>query len=325
MAFCMNCGKQLPDGAKFCLECGTKLGDANAEQTPKRETTYEGKIYKCPNCGDILDAYESVCESCGYERRGTKATSSVQELAQKLQQIEEKRPANDILSIYKKQMEEGAKIISKTDQQKIELIKNFPIPNNKEDMYEFLVLALSNVDTRTYGLAGGSYTHKAISNAWYTKLEQAYTKAKFAFGKRPDFDDITAIYQEKHREIALAKKKKVRAILAIVFGSIAFAAALVGLILVLAIPAAKQSAAEDSEKVKQETARLDAIVLEVYDAIENEDYVLARAKAATVVFRLPAHGYETEDWDQVRAGLLEIIDKAEQGLDYDPIPIETTG
>lgn len=325
MAFCMNCGKELPDGAKFCLECGTKLGDTNAEQTTRRETTYEGKIYKCPNCGDILDAYESVCESCGYERRGSKATSSVQELAQKLQQIEEKRPANDILSIYKKQMEEGAKIISKTDQQKIDLIKNFPIPNNKEDMYEFLVLALSNVDTRTYGLAGGSYTHKAISNAWYTKLEQAYTKAKFAFGKRPDFDDITAIYQEKHREIALAKKKKVRAILAIIFGSIAFAAALVGLILSLAIPAAQKSAAEDSVKVAQETARLDAIVLEVYDAIENEDYVLARAKAATVVFRLPAHGYETEDWDQVRAGLLEIIDKAEQGLEYDPISTETTG
>ena len=78
-------------------------------------------------------------------------------------------------------------------------------------------------------------------------------------------------------------------------------------------------------KVAQETARLDAIVLEVYDAIENEDYVLARAKAATVVFRLPAHGYETEDWDQVRAGLLEIIDKAEQGLEYDPISTETTG
>ena len=116
-----------------------------------------------------------------------------------------------------------------------------------------------------------------------------------------------------------------RGILAIIFGSIAFAGALVGLILALAIPAAQKSKAEDSVLITQETARLDAIVLEVYDAIENEDYVLARAKAATVVFRLPGHGYETEDWDRVRAVLLEIIDKAEQGLDYDPIPIETTG
>ena len=48
----MNCGKQLPDGAKFCLECGTKLGDTNARQASKRETIYEGTIYKCPNCGE---------------------------------------------------------------------------------------------------------------------------------------------------------------------------------------------------------------------------------------------------------------------------------
>lgn len=325
MAFCMNCGKQLPDGAKFCLECGTKLGDINAEQTPKRETTYEGTIYKCPNCGDILDAYESVCETCGYERRGTKAVSSVQELARKLEEIESQRPATSIFSVYQKQMEANARIIPKTDQQKIELIKNFPIPNTKEDMYEFLVLALSNIDARTYGLGGGSYIHKAITNAWYAKLEQAYTKAKFAFGKRPDFAEINSLYQEKHDAIAKAKKKKVRGILAIIFGSIAFAGALVGLILALAIPAAQKSKAEDSVLVPQETARLDAIVLEVYDAIEKEDYVLARAKAATVVFRLSGHYTQVATWDQVRTRLLEIIDKAEQGLDYDPIPIETTG
>ena len=28
--FCMNCGKALPDGAKFCMYCGTPLGAASA-------------------------------------------------------------------------------------------------------------------------------------------------------------------------------------------------------------------------------------------------------------------------------------------------------
>ena len=28
--FCMNCGKVLPDGAKFCMYCGTPLGAAPA-------------------------------------------------------------------------------------------------------------------------------------------------------------------------------------------------------------------------------------------------------------------------------------------------------
>ena len=25
MAFCINCGQELAEGAKFCFECGTKL------------------------------------------------------------------------------------------------------------------------------------------------------------------------------------------------------------------------------------------------------------------------------------------------------------
>lgn len=32
--FCMNCGTQLPDGAKFCMNCGTKMGDAPAPSAP---------------------------------------------------------------------------------------------------------------------------------------------------------------------------------------------------------------------------------------------------------------------------------------------------
>ena len=48
---------------------------------------FEGTIHKCPNCGDILDAYESVCEACGYERRGANSTSSVRELAVKIFKI----------------------------------------------------------------------------------------------------------------------------------------------------------------------------------------------------------------------------------------------
>lgn len=347
--FCCNCGEKLVIGSKFCNTCGTPTNNYvstkeinkeepvtknteividekqtvetqihNEESISERKTVYEGEIYKCPNCGDILDAYESVCESCGWERRGSKATRSVQELSQKLQEIEINRPANK-KTVFRDLEAEG-EIISKTDQQKIDLIKNFPIPNNKEDMYEFLVLAISNVDANTYGLSGGSNTHKAISNAWLSKLEQAYTKARVVFGKQPDFSEISVIYQEKQQEIAAVKKKKGRAIIAIVFGSIAGGLAILALILAFAIPGIKK----DKEKVAEETARLNTIVQEVYDAIEDEDYVLARAKAATLVFMLPSHGYESEDWEQVRIELLEIVDKAEQGLDYDPVLPETS-
>ena len=32
--FCMNCGTQLPDGAKFCMNCGTKVGGVGAGAVP---------------------------------------------------------------------------------------------------------------------------------------------------------------------------------------------------------------------------------------------------------------------------------------------------
>lgn len=47
MAFFMNCGKQLPDGAKFCDGCGTAIGQVANQAT--RQTAYEGVIHKCPN------------------------------------------------------------------------------------------------------------------------------------------------------------------------------------------------------------------------------------------------------------------------------------
>lgn len=324
MAFCMNCGKQLPDGAKFCLECGTKLGDINAEQAPKRETTYEGTIYKCPNCGDILDAYESVCESCGYERRGTKANNSAQKLADKLQEIEEQRPVEKRISAYRQAL--NSNTISNTDQQKIDLIKNFPIPNTREDMYEFMVLASANIDMSIYSFSMNSIpiTKKAISDAWQAKFEQAYKKAQLSFGKRSDFTDISLLYNQKNEEIRAAKKKKtITTIVAVLCGILIFATC-VGTPILLA----ENSLSADTERVAQENERLDAIVQEVYDAIEEENYVLARAKAASISFSGPTileGNLAREKWDQVRADLLEIIDKAEQGLEYDPIPIETTG
>ena len=48
---------------------------------------YEGYIHKCPNCGEVLEAFVTVCPACGYEIRDAKSSSSVQELASKLENI----------------------------------------------------------------------------------------------------------------------------------------------------------------------------------------------------------------------------------------------
>lgn len=307
MAFCMNCGKQLPDGAKFCLECGTKLGDIKEDQTPKRETTYEGTIHKCPNCGDILDAYESVCESCGYERRGTKATSSVQELSRRLQELEAQRPQKKDTSVFKQMLEQGR--LSKIDEQKIDLIKNFAIPNTKEDLFEFLILSSSNMDTeRVEGMDAVTLPEKALSDAWRTKYEQAYHKAKLCFGNAPELKEFVALHATK-----IERHQQKKRLYAVGIGLL-FVLVVIMLIFEGAFIFAMDTKTE--EKIAAENTRLEQILTEINECIKNEDYDLARTKTAQLVFTvtggLASVSDAKENWDEIREEIYIVIEQAEK-------------
>lgn len=160
MAFCTNCGNQISDSMKFCSECGTPVVHRNSAEDSHRKTVYDGELHKCPNCGDTIDAYETVCEACGFEIRGRKTTSVVHELAVKLE-------------------------YTNFTQKKDELIRTFYIPNTKEDIHEFFILALSNIKI------GGMNI-----DAWMVKLEQAYQKAELAFNDTEEFERLKQLYQK---------------------------------------------------------------------------------------------------------------------------------
>ena len=101
MAFCINCGQELAEGAKFCGNCGKAVSDSNSNG--QRKTVYDGEIHKCPNCGEALRSFELVCPTCGYELRGTKVASAVQLFAAELS-------------------------LATTTEQRVQTIRNFPIP-----------------------------------------------------------------------------------------------------------------------------------------------------------------------------------------------------
>lgn len=166
MAYCMNCGQQLPDGAKFCAACGAAMGEIKTD-TSQRKTTFDGEIHKCPNCGEILNSFVTNCPSCGYEIRSVKTNSPVEALAYKIEQT------------------------SSLDK-KIELIANFYIPNTKEDIYDFFILAVSNLEDKWYD----------TDDAWRAKLEQAYHKAKLSFGNTPEFEYLEKLYNKTRKEVS---------------------------------------------------------------------------------------------------------------------------
>lgn len=177
MAFCTHCGQQVADGAKFCANCGTPITQ-NISNT-ERKNVFDGEIHKCPNCGEVLNAFETVCPACNFELRGAKSSSAVKDLAEKLEH-------------------------ATSEKQRIIIVKNFPIPNTKEDIFEFMLLASSNFDASYYA----THLHEEdISDAWLIKIEQCYQKAKLAFGSHSDFERIESVYLKIKNECAEKESK----------------------------------------------------------------------------------------------------------------------
>lgn len=171
MAFCTNCGAKLQNDAKFCAQCGFAVTYA---EHSKRKMIYEGELHKCPNCGELLNSFVSSCPACGYELRNPSAGRAIIEFATKLESVE-------------------------TNEKRARLITNFAIPNSKEDILEFIILASTNADF--------DYDTQEIVNAWLVKLEQCYHKANLILYKDPEFPQIQNMYDKTYKKIKRKKKK----------------------------------------------------------------------------------------------------------------------
>lgn len=163
MAYCDKCGSKLVDGAAFCSKCGAPVTRSGGDGGGRRTECYDGVVHKCPSCGEQLEAFVSRCPACGFELRNVSAASTVNDLAMKLERV-------------------------KSLEQRNELIKNFYIPNTREDIYEFFILATSNIE------AGGESV-----DAWYAKLDQAYKKAELVFGEGDELKRLKKLYNSTGR------------------------------------------------------------------------------------------------------------------------------
>lgn len=171
MKYCKNCGKQLPDDAKFCVDCGTPV----KENRQTKRVEQAGTVYKCPNCGEVLDSMTAVCPTCGYEIRNAKASNASKDFSEKLSALT-------------------------SNNQKISLIQSFPIPNTKEDIYDFLILTAGNLNGLTQGVSiramDAAKEQMDIAGAWYGKLHQCYQKASLLFKDDTEFERVQDLCNE---------------------------------------------------------------------------------------------------------------------------------
>ena len=224
MAYCIHCGKELPDGAKFCAYCGKSVASASVNNENKRKVVYDGEIHKCPSCGAALPPFTAVCPSCGHEVRGVKTAQAVREFESRLAYIESKQmPAvqekKSVMKMVfgkdfndKDTVQEAKNSFEEQKQkEKVNLIVNFTVPNSKEDILEFMILAASNIDIKRG-------VDDIVTKAWIQKLEQIYQRAQLITGDSRDYTVIRNIYEQKQSELK-SKKFKGLAIAAFLVGS----------------------------------------------------------------------------------------------------------
>lgn len=313
MAYCRNCGTELAPDAKFCQKCGCSTGTGNTADYTKRQQEFAGKIYRCPNCGEVLKSFEINCPACGHELRGTKATSSVKEFALKLEAIESRREHEKHRGIFA--MAERLQSVSKTDEQKISLIKSFAVPNSKEDLLEFMILATSSMNMSVYDSANTSISksEKEVNAAWFAKVQQVYEKAKRSYSTDGVFGEIEELYEKCNSDIKKSKKKAVfKWILLVGWVPIVW----------ISINVSHASLLISSTKDEaKEIERLENIVIDVQVALDEGEYKHALRIADSIDYQ--RYDIEAErKWDIEREYWVDkVIEEASENgvtLDYKP-------
>lgn len=220
--------------AKLYERTGANKTSNTDQKTVEPKSDKLGDVKKCPACGAITASFTVRCAECGTEFRNVEASQNITTFFEKLDELEAGRqenlfnseklsgnlgcgtifkwfflypiliPYNIIIFLINKAK---PPIWSTTDLRKEEMIINFPVPNSKEEIIEFLTLSISKI--QKISLINrfneeGKYINK-WNGIWRKKAEQVYTKAKLSMAN--DKNTILMI-EELLTEVHILKPKK---------------------------------------------------------------------------------------------------------------------
>ena len=185
--------KEARENQQYLLE----MEKAKAAQTSAPKSDKYGDVRKCPACGAIVPSMAAVCPECGQEFTNIKANSTANMLMLKIDEIQAQSSvaqrglnAKDAKTAQRETWAIESQVTSRT----VQAIKNFPIPNTREDLIEFMTLCLSN------SRADRQYVDE-IAEAWREKFEQLITKARITIPNYPIAEDLIKKYKSKREAV----------------------------------------------------------------------------------------------------------------------------
>jgi hypothetical protein len=162
---------------------------APVQHTEAPKSNKMGDIKKCPSCGGIVETFSTSCGDCGHSFNNITAVSSAQRLHDQLQEIEKEERNRERTTISSftsrltggaaEQMQADSQMEERIKKRKASVISSFPIPNSKEDILEFLSMAIPEVGNKPNFLMRMTATG-TLYKAWVSKAEQIVMKARFS-------------------------------------------------------------------------------------------------------------------------------------------------
>lgn len=243
--------------AEFEMVLEAKIFEKNKrENSTTVNSDKMGALVKCPACGAIAETFSTKCNDCGTEFRNVNASKNITIFFQKLDELESTRTETATGSADKnigcaELLKWGmfwyillpTKIIqffinqskppkwSVTDTRKEELILNFPVPMSREEIIEFLTLAVSKINSNTYlnAFSDDMKNKGAWNTVWLKKIQQIQSKASIAMiNDKASLEIVNKIVLSATQSINENNKK-------ILHISIAFAAVVIILIIMMSI------------------------------------------------------------------------------------------
>lgn len=256
-----------------------------------RKQEFVGTIRKCPNCGTQLPGLTAVCPQCGYEITGIGAVGSVREFFKTYQN-------------------------ERSAERRLDLVKNYPVPNTKEDIIEFALLAAQQVKSLLASVSAitppqrsslkENVSKQDFFSAWKGKLEQINMKADIVFANdiktlEQIHKIITDVIKSEEKEKRDSRKREMSVWLPLIIIILFIIGGLVWL----------ASIADHQVKPEQrETQRLETLQQAIIQDIENKNYDAAELKISDLQWKYTPYFNKTDVkiWDEKREILQQRIE-----------------